>query len=197
MKRSSTGKKKVFLKKAAAALLACVLVIGITGCGSEEPVQEEGKEDVTVTEPKVAGTEEALAMACEKLGVARADITYYEVEHEVDDNLLCYDVTVVLGDREYELVFNEEDGSVVEGPEEESFDEAGMVLTVPAADAIQTALKHAGLSIEQVDLYKVMLDEEHGAPVYELEMKKDSEILKFEISAEDGTVLQQSTGIDR
>lgn len=192
MKKWTAEKKRQLLKKTGVILLTGFMVTFVAGCGAEEH-----EEEVKASEPKVQSVEDALDLAAQELNTDRASITYYEVEQEVEENTLVYEVTVVYGDKEYEWNFSEEDGSIVSGPEEEAFEYASVALNVSTADAIQTALDRNGITIDQVELQKVMLDEEHGAPIYEIEMQKDTDILEFEISAEDGTILKETSERDR
>lgn len=62
--------------------------------------------------------------------------------------------------------------------------------------AQEIALKHAGLTADEVQKLEVEKDRENGTIVYEVEFEKDRTEYSYEISAEDGTILHNETEID-
>ena len=63
-------------------------------------------------------------------------------------------------------------------------------MNITAEEAKQIALRHAGLTEEQVGFVKTELDFDHGVEVYEVEFKVDRTEYEYEINAETGEVIK-------
>ena len=62
--------------------------------------------------------------------------------------------------------------------------------------AVQTALKHAGLTSSQVTQLEAKLDRDGGKLVYEIEFKSGNYEYEYEIDASNGSIIKSEKDLD-
>jgi len=67
---------------------------------------------------------------------------------------------------------------------------------VTEAQAIQTAMQHAGLSSSQITRQKCRLDYEHGRLVYEIDLHVGRMEYEYDIDANTGEILKYEVDSD-
>lgn len=113
----------------------------------------------------------------------------YEVEFELGTTEYEYDVNAATG----EIVWYEKDsggkleqgGSAIDGKD-----------SVGKDKAVQTALKHAGLTSSQVTQLEAKLDRDGGKLVYEIEFRSGNYEYEYEIDASNGSIIKSEKDLD-
>lgn len=142
------------------------------------------------------GLEAARAAALRRAGLSTAAFT----EAERDDDDAEYDFSFTDGTWEYECTISALDGSVLDferellEPDDDDDDDDDDIILSPTDDigaeaAKAAALRHAGLSAQQVTQLEVEADSDDGRKVYEVEFRCGETEYDYEIAA-DGTVLK-------
>ena len=161
---------------------------------------EKNINKVAVIEPTVEGqtfigAERAKEIALAHANVNIEDARFDAVEWEMKKGSPVYEVEFNSNKVEYEYNIHAVTGDIIrhskdndknEGDRNElnSFDH------ITAEEAKQIALRHAGLTEEQVGSVKTELDFDHGVEVYEVEFKVDRTEYEYEINAETGEVIK-------
>ena len=113
----------------------------------------------------------------------------YEVEFEVGTAEYEYDIEAATGDIVwYEIDSDsgiEQGGSAIDGKD-----------SVGKDKAVQTALKHAGLTSSQVTQLEAKLDRDGGKLVYEIEFKSGNYEYEYEIDASNGSIIKSEKDLD-
>ena len=159
------------------------------------------------------GANEAENIALAKVGLTRENIRFerteidhergklvWEVEFEYENKEYSFEIDAVTGKILREEIEPERKPSVVttqpnvteppvsENPTEEKPD----VTEIDREEAINIALKEAGLSREQVRELEAEKDRERGVLVYEVEFEHGRKEYSYEIRVSDGKVLTRS-----
>ena len=151
--------------------------------------------------------EEARQIALNAVHVHVDIIEIIEIEMDYEKGRLVYEVELKTEDEKYEYDIDAKTGEIIkieikrikptgdtsngkpnyEGP-------SGNYIGIIAAKDI--ALKHAGLSEEQIYKLEVELDTEDGIVIYEVEFKYDGYEYEYEINATTGKILSWEVEID-
>lgn len=141
---------------------------------------------------------EAEAIALNHAGVNENDVKYLHTEFGYDDGRPEYDIEFVCSNWEYEYEIHAVTGEILRSESEPAAPQS----TEPSAteamavqnnrltedEALEIALKDAGLTADQVTRLRVRLDYDDGQPEYEVEFYHDGWEYDYEIHAETGKI---------
>lgn len=154
----------------------------------------------TVTE---LTAEEAQAAALTHAGFTPDQVTGLRTEIDYENGIKEYEVDFRSGDWEYDYTVAAADGRILKSDKE--YDPPKQVKTpaetkpaetkpaenkkISASDAKAIALKHAGLTADQVKGLRAEYDRDDGRPEYEVEFRVGNWEYDYEIHAETGKIL--------
>lgn len=156
-------------------------------------------ETTVVTEPATKiSREEALAIALKDADLTEDQITDLDVELDRDDGKLHYDVDFEKDGKDYDYEIDAVTGDILRKEVPKAPAASTSSNTNPATDKKQLtkteardiALKHAGLSVSQVQDLEVELDRDDGTTHYDVEFEADGYEYDYEIHAETGKILK-------
>lgn len=147
------------------------------------------------------GIEAAKQAALNHAGVEEADISGFEIDMDLENGVMVYEIEFETAEYEYEYDINALDGTVVWQETESSRDDDGKPTTTdtPTASAPTligkdaakaAALTHAGVTADSITEYECELDRDHGAYIYEIEFKSGNCEYDYDINAETGAVVK-------
>ncbi len=134
------------------------------------------------------GVEKAKSAALKHAGLAADEVTFIKAKLDYDNGVRVYDVEFWADSKEYDYEIDAATGSVrsydfdVEGYTAQSSNDIGV------EKAKSAALKHAGLSADEVTFVKARLDYDDGMRVYDVEFWAGSKEYDYEIDAATGAV---------
>ena len=175
----------------AALLIALFSLSLMTGCAPGNLEAQPTKTNEAAQTPVADLTaQEADAIATAHAQVASTEVTRLHTELDYDDGVYKYEVEFVSGEAEYEYKVNAKTGEILH-----SKVEAKPVAKEPAADKLtaeqaqEIALKHAGLTKDQVSRLKAEYDVDDGIPEYSVEFHHNGWEYDYEIHAQTGKLL--------
>ena len=205
----------MYIKFLASALIAALLMTG-TPAGVS-PASGQGTQSTTpaAAAASTLTAEEATAIALEHAKLSAEEVTGLRARPDMDDRLRHWEVHWRSGDWEYDYVIAM-DGTVVEWDRDyEPLPKAEHTPTEPqptepkaaeppksekaclsAEQAKAIALKHAGLTADQVKGLRAELDRDDGVPVYEIEFRAGQYEYDYEIHAETGKIREFDKELD-
>lgn len=166
-----------------------------------------------VVETAPAATEiasaDAMEIALRHAGFTQADVTALRVKKETDDRKSHYDVEFSQNGWEYDYEIHAVTGAVLEWDKEYDPPKqkpATPVATEPAPpakkaqltrqEALQIALRHAGLTAQQVKKLQSKLEKDDGVLLWEIEFRSGKWEYDYEIHAVTGAVLEWDREVD-
>ena len=182
-----------------AALVNQVIAInsGLTFESLAQLSVEELRDLISIGAPGMpVGKDAALAAALDRAGITAADLTYQEVDTELDDETPNYTVTIAHtgGSGEYivhaftgEILWASSNGST----QQPSYPATSTDIGMDAAKA--AALQRANLTEEAVTWQKAIQDWDDGIVVYDLEFLSGSTLYEATVDARDGAILDWDT----
>lgn len=164
----------------------------------------------TASDKRYIGNDAAKQAALTHAGVAEADIRGFEIDMDLENGVMVYEIEFETVEYEYEYDINALDGAVVWQEKEPNRDDNGKptVTPTPDAPAVSTptligkdaakaaALAHAGVSADSISGFKCELDRDHGAYIYEIEFKSGNCEFEYDINAETGAVVKFQKDLD-
>ena len=164
---------------------------------SENHVESVG----TASDKAYIGEAKAKEIALNKAGASAAALTDLEIEMDVEDGVMVYEVEFKCGGYEYDCEINALTGAVVKFDRETDDDQpvkpvdgGASAALIGEAKARTAALTHAGVS--NVSKYECRLDTENGVKVYEIEFKCGGYEYDYEINAITGAVVKAEKNLD-
>lgn len=140
--------------------------------------------------------EEAKAAALAHAGITQAQ-AWQRTELDRDDGRLVYDVEFYAADREYDYEIDAFTGAVVKHEVEYKGPAPTQQTLLTQAQAVEIALRQAGLSQAQVTGLRVTPDEDDGRPEYEVEFRFDGWEYDYEIHGVTGEILSHDKERER
>ena len=153
-------------------------------------------------------SEEAIAFALERAGLARNQVTNLKAEFETEHGIALYEVEFDANGYEYEIKVNAADGSILKfdrdydddhnhGGHHENPTAAPTAAPTQAPSesyigterAKQIAFNRAGVSASQVKNLKVKLDMDDGRAIYEIEFDANGYEYDVDVDAVNGNVV--------
>jgi len=172
-----------------------------TQSGSQTSKQPQDNTQPASQAATAVNLEKAKSIALEHAGVRAADATFTKARQEYDDGVLEYEVDFNAGGWEYDYSIHAGTGRILEFEKEPMKNQRnnGASTTnspysaasdVSLARAKEIALKHAGLSANQVRFTKAELDYDDGIAEYEIEFRYNGWEYEYTIHAGTGAVLE-------
>lgn len=155
------------------------------------------KTDVQVSgipsEKAYCGRDTARDAALKHAGLDAQQVEQTLVQLDFEDGLMVYEVGFVFDGWEYEYEIHAVDGTVLKH-EKEPTEEDQLPIQPPDGDigeqlAVETALKHAGLTAEKVQKLHCERDEDDGVQYYEVKFRYGDWEYEYEIAAYSPMVL--------
>lgn len=145
--------------------------------------------------------DDAINIALKDAGLSREQIQDLDAELDRDDGSLHYDVDFEKNDRDYDYEIDANTGKILkkqvpQEPESKpaSSDTTTKETTAPKQisrdEAIEIALKHAGLSRSQVRDLDAELDRDDGTAHFDVDFEAGSYDYEYEIHATSGKILR-------
>lgn len=145
----------------------------------------------------------AEAIALESLGISREDVRFDRTELDYERKAPVWEVEFRYGDTEYDFVIHAETGDIlhveqeikrpkepeISSPPEAKPEQEPVGTEITEAQAIELALAHAGLTVEQATRVKIEKDRDDGVWVYEIEFRHEKMEYDYEIRVSDGKIL--------
>jgi uncharacterized membrane protein YkoI len=179
----------------------------LTGCvtGNAQALEPTASHPATEAAPQLLTPEEAEAIAFAHALVEAGTVSRLRTEFGYDDGTPEYDIEFDSGDREYDYEIHAETGAVLrfkaepaerpaptESPAPKTSEppatEASKAERLTKEEARDIALKHAGLTKDQVSRLKVEFDYDDGVPEYDVEFVCNGWEYDYEIHAESGKI---------
>ena len=145
------------------------------------------------SEKNYIGRDAAKAAAVKHAGLTEEQVEYASVLLEFEDGTMVYEVEFCVDGWEYDYEINALDGTVM-NVEKEYTGQEQLPIQPPDGDigeqlAVETALQHAGLTLEHVNLVNCQRDEDDGVQYYEVTFRYGGWEYAYEISAYSPIVL--------
>ena len=133
------------------------------------------------------GRDAAKDAAVKHAGLSAQQVEEAIVQLDFDDGLMVYEVEFVCDGWEYDYEINALDGTVLDADKEFTGQEQ-LPIQPPDGDigerlAVETALNHAGLSLDQVDWVDCRKEEDDGVKYYEVTFRSGTWEYEYEIGA--------------
>ena len=145
------------------------------------------------SEKSYIGRDTAKDAAVKHAGLDAAQVENARVQLDFDDGAMVYEVEFVCDGWEYDYEINALDGAVLDF-EKEFTGESQLPIQPPDGDigeqlAVETALRHAGLTAEFVDWVNCQQEEDDGVKYYEVTFRSGVWEYEYEIGAYSPMVL--------
>lgn len=172
------------------------------------PPETQPAETAPPPAAKELTAEEAQAAALTHAGFTADQVTGLRTEIDYENGIKEYEVEFRSGDWEYDYTVAAADGRILKSdkeydPPKQTPAETKPAETKPAEtkkisalDAKAIALKHAGLTADQVKGLRAEYDWDDGRPEYEVEFRVGNWEYDYEIHAETGKILSWDKEID-
>ncbi len=175
---STTGK----LITAAVGILLVIAIILLTTSGAGASSTTRG-----------IGLDKSIDVALADAGLSREQVSGLQGHFHKDDGLDAYDVSFIANNYEYDYTIKASDGAIleckIESPE-------GLQVTAQQArdigtdEALNAALKHAGVKKSDIELTKSRKGSEDGHIVYEFDFLQDNVAYEYDIDGVTGGVIE-------
>ena len=148
------------------------------------------------------GRDAALEAALKHASLSKNDVRNIDIELDYEYGSMVYEVEFELGTTEYEYDVNAATGEIVwyEKDSGGNIEQGGSAIdgkdSVGKDKAVQTALKHAGLTSSQVTQLEAKLDRDGGKLVYEIEFRSGNYEYEYEIDASSGSIIKSEKDLD-
>lgn len=175
-------------------------------------VKEESTSKETKNESSKETTkEQAIEIALNHAGVSRSDVRFDEIDLDSDDGVRYWEIDFDAGNYEYEYDIQVSNGTILDVEREKSDDykektqakvqekkttEKKSSKELTKDQAIEVALKHAGLSRSDVKFDDVELDSDDGVSYWEIEFDHGQKEYEYDIHAGTGNILDFEVELD-
>ena len=155
------------------------------------------------TDTQLISKSKAKKIALDDAGLKESEVTFTSVYLERDDGVQYYNVDFYTSTTEYDYEIHAVSGKILErdaerrevhDDDDDHVNNPGQYIGVDAAKA--AALKHAGLSANEVTFTKAKLEKDDGRVVYEIEFYANGVEYEYEIDAETGKVISYDSERD-
>lgn len=157
------------------------------------------KNDVTnittsgkASEKEYIGKNKAKEIAFNKAGVKEEKVTELEVELDLDNGIMVYDIEFHYNGYEYDYEINAIDGSIIKSDKDSEFDYEKKETTttgnyISKDKAKQVALDHA--KVTNYYDYDIEFDYDDGYAIYEIDFETETKEYEYTINAKTGEIL--------
>ncbi len=138
------------------------------------------------------GTEQARHIAIDHAGIEENDLIYIDCELEYDDGRMLYDVEFQTKTMEYEYKIDAKDGSILDAESEPNEHGHGSLPSsyISRDEAIEIALKRAGIARSEAMDLDCELEYGDGISVYEIDFETSSMEYECILDASTGDILK-------
>lgn len=129
-------------------------------------------------------------------GLKNSEVTFTKTKLDRDDN--TYELEFYNGKTEYDYEINAKTGEIIEfDSDAESYTPSKNTKLISASKAYEIALKHAGISKDDVSEYKCKKDRDDGITIYEVKFVTDDYVeYEYEIKASNGKIISWESDMD-
>ena len=149
---------------------------------------------------KYIGEETAKAIALKHAKLAETDVTFVKIQLDKEDRLMVYEIEFYTKDAKYDYEIEAIKGTIREYKRDvhsHKHQKSNKTKTdsqyIGKQKAKEIALNHAKLSASSVKRMWVKLDRDDGRAVYEVEFKHGTIEYEYDIDAQDGAILKNSS----
>ncbi|MDU4883680.1 MAG: PepSY domain-containing protein [Clostridium celatum] len=170
------------MKRLKLATIITIISISLMGCSNSEELNNK-----TVT------IDEAKEIALKHAGLTSDQVSFVEVESDVDNNIEKYNIEFYHGDKEYDYEINSANGEIIKYDYDMEYNNnvnnTNNEVNISEEQVKEIALKHAGLTNDQVSFIKLEKDIDNGTQKYDIEFYYNNVEYSYEIDANTGDIL--------
>ena len=170
------------MKRLKLATVIMIISISLMGCSNSEKLNNK-----TVT------IDEAKEIALKHAGLTSDQVSFVEVESDVDNNIEKYNIEFYHGDKEYDYEINSANGEIIkydyDMENNKNENNLSSVVNISEEQAKEIALNHAEITSDKVSFIKVEMDVDNGAQKYDIEFYYNNIEYSYEIDANTGDIL--------
>ena len=170
------------MKRLKLATIITIISISLMGCSNSEELNNK-----TVT------IDEAKEIALKHAGLTSDQVSFVEVESDVDNNIEKYNIEFYYNNQKYDYDINAVNGQIIqydlEGVINNSQNNLNSTANISIEQAKEIALNHANLTSNQVIFSRTELDYDNGIQKYEVEFYYNNREYSYEINANTGDIL--------
>ena len=170
------------MKRLKLATVITIISISLIGCSNSEVLNNK---KVTIDEAK--------EIALKHAGLTSDQVSFVEVESDVDNNIEKYNIEFYHGDKEYDYEINSANGEIIKYDYNMEYDKnennVNSVVNISEEQAKEIALNHAEITSDKVSFIKVEMDVDNGTQKYDIEFYYNNVEYSYEIDANTGDIL--------
>ena len=170
------------MKRLKLATIITIISISLMGCSNSEKLNNK-----TVT------IDEAKEIALKHAGLTSDQVSFVEVESDVDNNIEKYNIEFYHGDKEYDYEINSANGEIIkydyDMENNKNENNLSSVVNISEEQAKEIALKHAEVTSDKISFVKVEMDVGNGTQKYDIEFYYNNVEYSYEIDANTGDIL--------
>lgn len=170
------------MKRLKLATVITIISISLIGCSNSEVLNNK---KVTIDEAK--------EIALKHAGLTSDQVSFVEVESDVDNNIEKYNIEFYHGDKEYDYEINSDNGEIIKYDYNMEYDKnennVNSVVNISEEQAKEIALNHAEITSDKVSFIKVEMDVDNGTQKYDIEFYYNNIEYNYEIDANTGDIL--------
>lgn len=170
------------MKRSKLATVITIISISLMGCSNSEVLNNK---KVTIDEAK--------EIALKHAGLTSDQVSFVEVESDVDNNIEKYNIEFYHGDKEYDYEINSANGEIIKYDYNMEYDKnennVNSVVNISEEQAKEIALNHAEITSDKVSFIKVEMDVDNGTQKYDIEFYYNNIEYNYEIDANTGDIL--------
>ena len=170
------------MKRLKLATIITIISISLMGCSNSE-----------VSNNKTVTIDEAKEIALKHAGLTSDQVSFVEVESDVDNNIEKYNIEFYHGDKEYDYEINSANGEIIkydyDMENNKNENNLSSVVNISEEQAKEIALKHAEVTSDKISFVKVEMDVGNGTQKYDIEFYYNNVEYSYEIDANTGDIL--------
>ena len=170
------------MKRLKLATVITIISISLMGCSNSE-----------VSNNKAVTIDEAKEIALKHAGLTSDQVSFVEVESDVDNNIEKYNIEFYHGDKEYDYEINSANGEIIkydyDMENNKNENNLSSVVNISEEQAKEIALKHAEVTSDKISFVKVEMDVGNGTQKYDIEFYYNNVEYSYEIDANTGDIL--------
>lgn len=170
------------MKRLKLATVITIISISLIGCSNSEVLNNK---KVTIDEAK--------EIALKHAGLTGDQVSFVEVESDVDNNIEKYNIEFYHGDKEYDYEINSANGEIIKYDYNMEYDKnennVNSVVNISEEQAKEIALNHAEITSDKVSFIKVEMDVDNGTQKYDIEFYYNNIEYNYEIDTNTGDIL--------
>lgn len=178
-----------------AAVIPAVFLLGCAGAGETGLTAAKDTLEKQILLEELT-EEEALGIVLDDAGVTENDITVTKLELDQEAGYSEYEIEFYTNETEYDYRIDASIGKVLKRSKESREAPAGTSSDsglITEEEAVETALKDAGFSRDEVAGLKAELDRDDGRPEYEIEFFRNGTEYNYDIDAQTGEITGTET----